>query len=585
MLKSDISVKITNELVEKMANKDWKIRKETIPIIENILEEANFSIKPKGLNSFMNILKDRIKDTNKTLQKSFIHLSIKIISSLGACFKQFSKLIIPGCIEVLNEKNCQEDAYKLIKIICDAIGPDQLTSFSCQFLNQSNSDVKHILLQFILDNINCIDKNDYKAVVQGIVSSLQDKKGEIRNKGEKLLNLIIPIVPPNILTSGYQDLKPAQKNSIRSLIEKCKLNHQKNSKNGINQDNFLNQTQIIETKVDLNTSSSKNNKVDLLEKDIKLNETQSIPISNTDINNEIHQCQNDEFLDSILNSNDNSSSQPIHRRNLAKINSQQMINASHDNENSSSKVINFKINNVKKQSISPTKRAQIKIVNNNIQILIPKLNGTKEKRIELESKNRWPIEELKENYIDKLRGQLKQVFNHSWIDKFQSGNCKRQFESLKELEEHMKIDIKPYINVIDIILKIAWLTTFDFKNNLIIKTILNLIKVMLVLLKNYNYLLIEYELFFLLSLLANRAFNLNELCKNDLHEIIILCYETSEARMFISSMCNILHSRNTQTRIECLNYLLLIFSRFDIQINQNLQNEFNILSKNLQNSD
>ena len=76
---SDISKKITPQILKNIAEGKWSEKKEGCEQIEKILKEANMKILPNGLNELMNLIKKKLTDGNKNIVKMIINLLGQLI--------------------------------------------------------------------------------------------------------------------------------------------------------------------------------------------------------------------------------------------------------------------------------------------------------------------------------------------------------------------------------------------------------------------------------------------------------------------------------------------------------------------------
>jgi hypothetical protein len=69
------------------------------------MQNANNRIKIDGLSEFINILKAKIKDSNKGVSRIAIAFTAKFAEACGKDIKMYSKILLCPLIENLADKN------------------------------------------------------------------------------------------------------------------------------------------------------------------------------------------------------------------------------------------------------------------------------------------------------------------------------------------------------------------------------------------------------------------------------------------------------------------------------------------------
>ena len=71
---SDISKKITPQILKDISDGKWAEKKDACDQIEKILNDANMKILPTGLNDLMNLIKKKLTDGNKNIVRMMVNL-------------------------------------------------------------------------------------------------------------------------------------------------------------------------------------------------------------------------------------------------------------------------------------------------------------------------------------------------------------------------------------------------------------------------------------------------------------------------------------------------------------------------------
>eukprot|EP01022_Parablepharisma_sp_SALTPOND_P013285 TRINITY_DN1767_c0_g1_i1.p1 TRINITY_DN1767_c0_g1~~TRINITY_DN1767_c0_g1_i1.p1 ORF type:complete len:1819 (+),score=240.94 TRINITY_DN1767_c0_g1_i1:2754-8210(+) len=218
----DISPQINQKLLNNISDPGIKVRQEAKEQLERLINSANGRIQANNLSPLINALKGRMNEPCKTLAKGFISLVGNVAAAMGAGFKQYSKIIIQPLIGNLGDKQgyIRTETVSAIDKVGEAIGPEIVINSMGQMLEKDSFEVRSELLKWIIKHQEVLQKAECGSLVNGIVSCVQDKAKEIREKGEKVLGLLVPIVGTASFASAIKDLKPTVKSSLRLIIEK-----------------------------------------------------------------------------------------------------------------------------------------------------------------------------------------------------------------------------------------------------------------------------------------------------------------------------------------------------------------------------
>uniref|UniRef100_A0A4W5P5E2 Cytoskeleton associated protein 5 n=1 Tax=Hucho hucho TaxID=62062 RepID=A0A4W5P5E2_9TELE len=99
--RTDISDKITEDMVSKVGDKNWKIRKEGLNEVAAVLSEAKF-IKP-SVGDLPITLKGRLSDSNKILVQQTLSIMQQMATAMGPALKQHVKTLGIPVITVLGD--------------------------------------------------------------------------------------------------------------------------------------------------------------------------------------------------------------------------------------------------------------------------------------------------------------------------------------------------------------------------------------------------------------------------------------------------------------------------------------------------
>lgn len=103
--RANIANLITGAVLKKIADPNWKIRKEGLEAVEAILDNNGMRILPNGLEQLIKSLKERLNDPNKSLVRQSLSLISKLAIAMGTEAKMYSKVLVPAIISNLSDKN------------------------------------------------------------------------------------------------------------------------------------------------------------------------------------------------------------------------------------------------------------------------------------------------------------------------------------------------------------------------------------------------------------------------------------------------------------------------------------------------
>lgn len=103
MDKVDISPQIKPDLIKELADKNWKIRNESLQKVQEIIKTAKF-VKP-SLGDLPGALKGRLSDSNKKLIITTLDIIKNLSTAMGSGCSKHLKTFIPGVLTCLGDSN------------------------------------------------------------------------------------------------------------------------------------------------------------------------------------------------------------------------------------------------------------------------------------------------------------------------------------------------------------------------------------------------------------------------------------------------------------------------------------------------
>uniref|UniRef100_A0A8C9IDU0 Cytoskeleton-associated protein 5 n=1 Tax=Piliocolobus tephrosceles TaxID=591936 RepID=A0A8C9IDU0_9PRIM len=183
--RTEISDKITSELVTKIGDKNWKIRKEGLDEVAGIINEAKF-IQP-NIGELPTALKGRLNDSNKILVQQTLNILQQLAVAMGPNIKQHVKnLGIP---------------------IITVLGDSKLLGWLAEKLPTLRSTPTDLIL-----------------CVPHLYSCLEDRNGDVRKKAQDALPFFMMHLGYEKMAKATGKLKPTSKDQVLAMLEKAKAN-------------------------------------------------------------------------------------------------------------------------------------------------------------------------------------------------------------------------------------------------------------------------------------------------------------------------------------------------------------------------
>ena len=276
---SDISKKITSQILKNISEGKWAEKKEACEQIEKILKESNMKILPNGLNELMNLIKKKLTDGNKNIVKMMINLLSLLIEALKHHFKQWSKNIAMNLIPNLSDKNqiFRNEIQSCFDKWVEFVGFETLIIYFPSFLKNENVEIRNEIFIFINKYKDKFTKeigtSVFKEMEDNLLLCLQDKTANIRTQAEDMIKFSLNYIKLNNYYEKIKQYKPAITNSLKTIVDKIQTevygnndneeaNNDKNNTNkksdefDIDNEGNININEIINS----NSKSNSNNK-------------------------------------------------------------------------------------------------------------------------------------------------------------------------------------------------------------------------------------------------------------------------------------------------------------------------------------
>ncbi|XP_018417650.1 PREDICTED: cytoskeleton-associated protein 5 [Nanorana parkeri] len=224
--RADISDKITSDLVSKIGDKNWKIRKEGLDETAAIINEAKFILP--NIGDLPLALKGRLNDSNKILVLQTLGILQQLGTAIGPNIKQHVKNLGIPIITVLGDSkaNIRASALGTVNSWVEQTGMKEWLEGEdlSEELKKENPFLRQELLGWLAEKLPTLRTvpSDLQLCVPYLYGCLEDRNGDVRKKAQEALPLFMMHIGFEKMSKTAGKLKPASKDQVVVLLEKAK---------------------------------------------------------------------------------------------------------------------------------------------------------------------------------------------------------------------------------------------------------------------------------------------------------------------------------------------------------------------------
>ncbi|XP_040894038.1 cytoskeleton-associated protein 5 isoform X2 [Toxotes jaculatrix] len=224
--RADISDKITSDLVSKIGDKNWKIRKEGLDEAAAIISEAKFITT--NIGELALALKGRLSDSNKILVQQTLTILQQLATAMGPGLKQQVKALGIPVITVLGDSkvNVRAAAMTTLQAWVEQTGmKDWLEGEDLsEELKRENPFLRQEVLGWLAEKLPTLRTvpGDLMLCVPQLYACLEDRNGDVRKKAQDALPTFMMHLGYDKMTKATGKLKPASKDQVLAMLEKAR---------------------------------------------------------------------------------------------------------------------------------------------------------------------------------------------------------------------------------------------------------------------------------------------------------------------------------------------------------------------------
>ncbi|XP_013885628.1 cytoskeleton-associated protein 5 isoform X2 [Austrofundulus limnaeus] len=224
--RTDISDKITSDLVSKIGDKNWKIRKEGLDEAAAIISEAKFITA--NLGELPVALRGRLSDSNKILVQQTLSILQQLAAALGPGLRHQVKALGFSIITVLGDSkpNLRTAALTTLQVWVEQTGmKDWLEGEDlCEELKRENPFLRQEVFGWLSEKLPTLRTvpADLMLCVPLLYTCLEDRNGDVRKKAQDALPTFMMHLGYDKMNKATGKLKPASKDQVVSMLEKAR---------------------------------------------------------------------------------------------------------------------------------------------------------------------------------------------------------------------------------------------------------------------------------------------------------------------------------------------------------------------------
>lgn len=208
--------------------------------------------------------------------------------------------------------------------------------------------------------------------------------------------------------------------------------------------------------------------------------------------------------------------------------------------------------------------------------------GNKDKRLDIDSRSRLSVEELRDDISERIKDCLRQSVSPDLCTQLLSPDFKKQCIGLKHLSE-LVADLDHTIDILDVILRYFYLRLMESANTQVTKAILEILTPLVNNLAEAGYTLHEAEASVLIPILCEKSGQNNAGFRQQFRQLIVSCCLIFPPGRVFSYVLQGLNSKNTRSKVECLESLAVLIQQQGLSVAQ--PRDYKVISRFVSHAD
>ncbi|KAM4572719.1 cytoskeleton-associated protein 5 isoform 3-T3 [Odontesthes bonariensis] len=224
--RTDISDKITSDLVSKIEDKNWKTRRDGLNEAAAIISEAK--LITANIGELPLALKSRLGDSNKNLVQQTLTILQQLATAMGPGLKQHIKSLGIPIITVLGDSKLHLRSAAMTTLqawveqtgMKDWLEGDDLS----EELKRENPSLRQEVLGWLAEKLPTLRTvpGDLMLCIPQLYTCLEDRNGDVRKKAQDALPTFMMHLGYDKMHKATGKLKPASKDQVVAMLEKAR---------------------------------------------------------------------------------------------------------------------------------------------------------------------------------------------------------------------------------------------------------------------------------------------------------------------------------------------------------------------------
>ncbi|XP_052453375.1 cytoskeleton-associated protein 5 isoform X1 [Carassius gibelio] len=511
--RTDISDKITSDMVSKISDKNWKIRKEGLDEVAAVISEAKFI--QANIGELPMALKGRLSDSNKLLVQQALNILQQIATAMGPSLKQHVKNLGIPIITVLGDSksNVRAAALSTLNVWVEQTGMKEWLEGEdlSEELKKENPFLRQEMLGWLAEKLPTLRTvpADLMLCVPHLYACLEDRSGDVRKKAQDALPTFMMHLGYEKMSKAAGKLKATSKDQVVGMLEKARA------------------VMPAKPAAPAKAAASKP-------------PASSAPAAKPAPAPARNQSPIEDFSEPEPKPDTKKAKPAGPAAKKGVVGKKPPVKAGAKDEEDKSGPIFILVPNGKEQRIKEEKALKIL---------------------------KWNFITPRDEYVEQLKTQMSTCLPKWLQDELFHFDFQRHVKAIGAMIEHMEAECEAVIGCLDLILKWFTLRFFDTNTSVLMKA-LEFLKLLFTMLSRKNYQLNDYEASSFIPYLILKVGESKDVVRKDVRAILtILCKVYAASKVFPFLMEGT-KSKNSKQRCECLEELGCLIENFGMNVCQ-----------------
>ncbi|XP_057185060.1 cytoskeleton-associated protein 5 isoform X2 [Triplophysa rosa] len=508
--RTDISDKITSDMVSKIEDKNWKVRKEGLDEVAAIISEAKFI--QASIGELPMALKGRLNDSNKLLVQQTLTILQQIATAMGPALKQHVKNLGIPVITVLGDSkaNVRAAAMATLNAWVEQTGMKEWLEGEdlSEELKKENPFLRQELLGWLAEKLPTLRAvpADLMLCIPHLFTCLEDRSGDVRKKAQDALPTFMMHLGYEKMNKATSKLKPASKDQVVSMLEKARA--------------------VMPAKVAAPAKAAASKPAP------SAPAAKPAPARN--------QTPSEDFGEPEPKADPKKAKSAGPAAKKGVVGKKPPVKVGAKDEEDKSGPIYILVPNGKEQRVKEEK---------GLKIL------------------KWNFMTPRDEYVEQLKTQLSTCLAKWLLDELFHFDFQRHVKAIGAMIEHMEAECEAVISCLDLVLKWFTLRFFDTNTSVLMKA-LEFLKLLFIMLSKKDYQLNDYEASSFIPYLILKVGESKDVVRKDVRAILTMLCKVYAASKVFPFLMDGTKSKNSKQRSECLEELGCLIENFGMNVCQ-----------------